>query len=424
MPRQLPRFVIAKPAKGNTLRYFWTLPSYYRKLGCVLHKQHETNLGADFTAMAEKAGRLNALFDEWDLARLGEPPAAPIEGQVGTVDWLFRTYRSSNDWRNRVSKRTAPDHERTMVLLCDIITKKGDRIGSRQIRAIDPPSADKLYEIVRDTPKRKGKTKRPRTAEKVVAIARHAWKVVRRLHPSLFDPKTPNPWVGVAMTRRTLATKAAVTRDQVYTFAWGAIARGHPDAAAAAVICFEWLQRPENVLAGYVSWSGYRSDKAPNSILIEHHKTAEMVLHPLEETIGRARVLFYEEAEDVLAKVPRLGVPIVLRRHYSGTPKPWDAMSMARLVKSLRAPLGLPDTFTLDACRHGGMTELEEAELTDGQGRALSAHRSKAYEGYAKRTEKRALAATRKRHAHVVASSEPIAADVPGRPRAAMASEI
>jgi hypothetical protein len=29
------------------------------------------------------------------------------------------------------------------------------------------------------------------------------------------------------------------------------------------------------------------------------------------------------------------------------------------------------------------MTEQEEAELTDGQGRALSAHRSKAYERYA-----------------------------------------
>ena len=43
----------------------------------------------------------------------------------------------------------------------------------------------------------------------------------------------------------------------------------------------------------------------------------------------------------------------------------------------------LPSTFTLDACRHGGMTELEEAQLTDGQGRALSAHKSRAYEGYA-----------------------------------------
>src|SRR5580700_10934014 len=63
------------------------------------------------------------------------------------------------------------------------------------------------------------------------------------------------------------------------------------------------------------------------------------------------------------------------------------------------------DSFTLDACRHGGMTELEEAELTDGQGRALSAHKSRAYETYAKRTMERALAATRKRHAHRLAAS-------------------
>jgi hypothetical protein len=37
------------------------------------------------------------------------------------------------------------------------------------------------------------------------------------------------------------------------------------------------------------------------------------------------------------------------------------------------------------------MTELEEAELTDGQGRALSAHKTaSAYAGYAKRTMERA----------------------------------
>jgi hypothetical protein len=74
---------------------------------------------------------------------------------------------------------------------------------------------------------------------------------------------------------------------------------------------------------------------------------------------------------------------------------------MQKIVQTMRAKLGLPSTFTLDACRHGGMTELEEAELTDGQGRALSAHKSQqAYEGYAKRTMERALSATRKRHAH------------------------
>ena len=47
------------------------------------------------------------------------------------------------------------------------------------------------------------------------------------------------------------------------------------------------------------------------------------------------------------------------------------------------------------------MTELEEAALTEGQGRALSGHKTaQAYRGYAKETFDRALAATLKRHAH------------------------
>jgi hypothetical protein len=80
---------------------------------------------------------------------------------------------------------------------------------------------------------------------------------------------------------------------------------------------------------------------------------------------------------------------------------------MAKIVRKLRDRFGLPATFTLDACRHGGMTELEEAELTDGQGRALSGHRTKrAYGGYAKRTLERALPATRKRHAHALANAQ------------------
>jgi hypothetical protein len=46
---------------------------------------------------------------------------------------------------------------------------------------------------------------------------------------------------------------------------------------------------------------------------------------------------------------------------------------MQKIVQRMRKELALPAYFTLHACRHGELTELEEAELTDGQGRALSA---------------------------------------------------
>jgi hypothetical protein len=78
-----------------------------------------------------------------------------------------------------------------------------------------------------------------------------------------------------------------------------------------------------------------------------------------------------------------------------------------RVILEARRYDGVSKLFTLDACRHGGMTELEEAELTDGQGRALSGHKTaQAYRGYAKETMVRALATTRKRHAHLLAQKE------------------
>jgi hypothetical protein len=157
------------------------------------------------------------------------------------------------------------------------------------------------------------------------------------------------------------------------------------------------------VLGGYLRWTDYRSKELPNTIKIEHHKTSAMVWHPLQDGDG---TLFYTDAEAVIAKLPRLGLPMILRQVREGVTKPYSFSGMQKIVHTMRDKLGLPSTFTLDACRHRGMTELEEAGLTDGQGRALSAHKSQqAYEGYAKRTMERALSATRKSHAHRLANT-------------------
>lgn len=85
--------------------------------------------------------------------------------------------------------------------------------------------------------------------------------------------------------------------------------------------------------------------------------------------------------------------------------KPYPFSGMRKIAHTMRDNIGLPSTFTLDACRHGGMTELEEAALTNGQGRALSGYKTaQAYRGYAKETFDRALSATRKRYAHRLAN--------------------
>jgi hypothetical protein len=404
--KPLPRFVIPKTLATGATAFYFNVPTLYRKLGCKISNEP---LGTDYAIACGENGEggraagLNALFDEWNTKRKGGQVSAGRLAAYGTVDWLFREYRLSKAYLEKVAPRSRPDYERTILLIADIVTTKGDRIGDRRIRAITPLSADKIYDIICKGPR----GLRPRQGEKAVALCRRAWRVVHRLYPSQFNRDVPNPWNGVTKQRRTKGTKAAATREQVYVFAWGCIERGQPEAAAAAIICFEWLQRPENVLAGYLRWTDYRSKEWPSAIKIEHHKTGAIVWHPLEEATADGIVKFYEDAEAILARLPRRGLPMILRQVREGITKPFSFSGMQKIVHTMRDKIGLPSTFTLDACRHGGMTELEEAELTDGQGRALSAHKSQqAYEGYAKRTMGRALSATRKRHAHRLANAE------------------
>jgi hypothetical protein len=226
-----------------------------------------------------------------------------------------------------------------MQTIENIVTKRGDKLGDRKIRSVTPISADKIYGIILTGSVRE----RPRQAEKAVALCRRAWRVVHRLYPREFDRDIPNPWDGVTIKRRTKAKKPAVTRDQVYRFAWGCVERGRPEAAAAAVICFEWLQRPENVLAGALRWPDYRNKEWPNAIKILHHKTSATVWHPLEETTGGDTVKFYSEAEAILGKLPCRGVPMILReiRTRNGVAfKPYSYSGFEKIVQAMRKAIG------------------------------------------------------------------------------------
>ena len=78
-----------------------------------------------------------------------------------------------------------------------------------------------------------------------------------------------------------------------------------------------------------------------------------MVWHPLEEMTETGIVKFYLDAEAVLERLPRRGVPLILRGTSGSTSEPYTPKYMAKLVRKLRNAFGLTATFTLDACRHG-----------------------------------------------------------------------
>ncbi len=192
--------------------------------------------------------------------------------------------------------------------------------------------------------------------------------------------------------------KAAATHEEAYALARALRERGHPHLGAAALIAFEWCQRPENILDGWIRWTDYRP---AISALIEHHKTGARVEHALADDDGTP---LYPELEAYLADLERLGVSIVLRKRLRGQEKgqgrPYGRRAAAEEVQKAREAAGLPAHVTLDACRHGGLTELGDAEVTEAEGMATSGHSTpSAYRGYVKKTRAQRLSAARKRRA-------------------------
>jgi hypothetical protein len=145
--KPLPRFVITKTLAGGLTAFYFNVPTFYRRLGCTISNEP---LGMDYIVACGKNGdggravALNALFDEWNTKRKGGSVSGDRVAAYGTVDWLFREYKQSKAYLEKVAPRSRPDYERTMLLITDIVTRKGDRIGDRRIKAITPVSADKI----------------------------------------------------------------------------------------------------------------------------------------------------------------------------------------------------------------------------------------------------------------------------------------
>ncbi len=384
---ELPRFVIAKVVKCGTA-FYWSPPTYWKTKAKTIGRIWPFGsqpLGFDLSSrdLRSAAHRFNLQFDAWLSGNDRTPlQSEGWEGQ-GSVAWLLHTYQSSDIFLRRVKERSRPDYRRLFDKLIALRVKSDTTFGQLLVWSVTPSVAEAVYSTMID----EGRFRR---GEKAVTYLKTVWRLMQPHHPQEFRKDVPNPWSGVQLVSRVRATKASHDRDDVYNFAWKAIEAGQPELGAAAVICFEWLQRPENVLSGSVRWQYYRRRQY---IRVAHHKTGEVVQHPLVDVDGTP---FYPEAEDVLAKLPIRGIAMILRADGF----PYEPTRFAQMVRKIADAAGLPKTFNLDTCRHGGMTELEEAGLTDGQGRALSAHKSRAYEGYAKRTEKRMLFATRRRIAY------------------------
>lgn len=412
-----PRYMKRKTLADGSVAYYWAAHERDKAAGFTLGPEA---LGQDYTAAIKRAGVLNEHLDAWREGR-DLPPEAKDEHRVGTIDWWHREYFHSDPFK-ALSARSQNDYREALAAITDIPTKIVDaatgeptRTGTLMAASLSQAAVDKIYKHLR----KDGTV--TRQADYSIDVARRAWKVIARAHPGLFlvpvvglDGKLQrlaiNPFEGVERVNYEKDTATPATRAQALAFAEAAAAAGHPALGAAALICFEWHQRPEDVRGGRITWTDYRPDERPNKVRVFHRKTRKRVWKLLDiSRHGKAMVL-YPELDRILATLPKLGVPIVMFTPQRGpknadgqrTPRLYSEPYAQHLVQTIRKAAELPDYFTLEACRHGGMTELGDAELTEQQIMTLSTHKTPAAaRRYVKQTERQEESAAAKRRRFV-----------------------
>lgn len=382
-PAGWPRYMRERSLKDGTLAYFWQPPQLYTAQG---FKGHAEALGQDYAVAAERSRLLNAHLDAWRTGHNGKVVEEDVR-RYGSVTWLFDRYLKSTSFQNRVSQRSHYEYRRALQRIENVPNKIGGNVGDLPASSITPAAADKIYEALKTGPR----GKRLRQANLSIDIARRAWKVMRRLAPAAVP--TENPWIGVERTTGT-ATKPAATRAEAYALAYALRDIGEPHLGAAALICFEWHQRPEHVRAGDITWADYRPSHRADAVHVRHPKTGEKGWVPLEDDEGP----LFPELEAYLAELPRIGIPIVLTAGVRGPARPYSSEYAQRRVREARLKAELGTHVTLDACRHGGLTELGDAGATEFEGMSASMHKSpQALRLYVKRSETQRASAARKR---------------------------
>jgi hypothetical protein len=282
-------------------------------------------------------------------------------------------------------------YRRALRRIADVLTiePKPRRLGELQARSLTPQAVDRLYERLGLG----GQGPRRRQANKEMDVLRRCWEVMHRRYPELL-PST-NPVVG-RERRKTGGIITPASRAEAYALSAALESAGHPHLACAPLICFEWHQRPEHVLGGVMTWGDIRPIERPDAVRVRHPKTGAVVWLPLEDGHGG----LFPELETLLSRLPRLALSVVATPGHRGPSRPYSLSYAAHLIANVRRKAWLADHVTLAGCRHGGMTELGDAEITEQGVMALSGHKTpQSSRLYVKKTEQQRLSAARHRRA-------------------------
>jgi hypothetical protein len=390
MPRRKPlgwpRYMVARRLRSGATAYYWVIPTWAKKTGCILGVEA---LGTDYADATKRCDELlNPQFDAW---RKGAAIALSTDQAfTGSFDWMVAVYKSSPLY-SKLPRKTRKSYDAALRLASEHTLKDGRKFGMLSLSSITPGVADRLFAKLKERP---DGAERVRTAILSVTVCKRAWNVARRDKPKIVP--WINPFDKIELNYEPKPTRP-VTHYELLRFVKAADNEGEHSLGTAAMIAYYWLQREEDIILR-LSWNHYRPVESPDVARIFHYKTRKLVDIPLYDEDG---TVLWPELMARLDAAPRNGTLIITRDRPDRRRKvhlPWKEDHFRHRVAAIRNAGGIDSGVKFMGLRHGGNTEAGDADLTDAQIRALSGHKTAAMTAlYTKVTMRQRRTGARKR---------------------------
>jgi hypothetical protein len=421
-----PQYTNKRTLMSGVISYYFNPPSWSREDGCPV--EHEA-LGTDKVEAYKRV--LNVLLPTFRAWQYGDDQLGGRGPVVGTFEWMLsKVYADHRDFTGLKDSTKAVERRR-MRIVCELRMTDGSRLGDWPLKEFEPEIADRIYGVLLarhpvvmvEKPNGKMEEVQPglTDANHIIKVCHKAWASAAR-HRSSQVPSA-NPFKVKLRWKHKPTYKP--TWDELCAFVEAADKMGHYDIATAAIVVWELHQRPVSVF-GELLLSHYRPDEHPNSIRIYHGKTEQEMWFSLFDSATRGADLQYEELaprlEELAHRAKQQGRKdgLMLANYdakafkYRGWLGKEDSLSRVNsIVRAIVKVAGLNKKITLEAFRHGGITGMADADMTDAQMRVFTRHPGRRLPTYIGPTQAQVREGRRKIITHRTAKEQEVTERIP-----------
>lgn len=384
-----------KLSDGRTL-WIWRPTAKDRAKKCPLKYE---NLGHDMVAAFEAADALNERLHDWrNNVQIGL-----VKGSAG---WLLECFLEHDDVVT-LSDSARDEYKRCVKYLCSLKNKKTKRhFQDRDLTAISVKEAAGVYNALT---KKHGQY----MANKALGTIQYAWDLMH-IREEIYVPES-NPFRKIKKRHTESEETFNASYEQLEAFISAAIAMNEIAMAFAARLAWDFHVRIREIFTdcSFIHW---RPDDHPHDLWVTSSKTSKgktkktSVWIPLDELVthedGTTQwVCLFPELEDLYRMLPYSDGLLCQRERRKGkltVAGDWLPIKNSdKIARRICQKAELPDKVTMETFRHGGLTELGDAGVSDRLIMARSRHKkAETVSRYVHKTNTQATKAQKLRLAH------------------------